>query len=108
MDKEVMKGSIDILLLSVISKEDMYGYDIVKSLKKTSDDLYTMKEGTLYPALKRLETKGLLSSYWQENEDTHRRKYYQITDEGLKALEQKLKDWHQVNTMILKCSEGTI
>ena len=58
MDKEIMKGSIDILLLSLLNKRDMYGYEIVKTLKENSNELYNMSEGTLYPALKRLENKN--------------------------------------------------
>ena len=60
MDKEIMKGSIDILLLSLMNKRDMYGYEMVKELKESSKELYSMSEGTLYPALKRLESKDRL------------------------------------------------
>lgn len=63
MDKEIMKGSIDILILSVIAQGHTYGYEITKSLKDKSQDLYQMSEGTLYPALKRLEAKECLESY---------------------------------------------
>lgn len=58
MDKEIMKGSIDILILSIIEKHDTYGYEIAKSIKEKSEGLYSMGEGTLYPALKRLEKKN--------------------------------------------------
>lgn len=54
-----MKGSIDILLLSLLAQQEMYGYEMVKTLKETSGDLYNMSEGTLYPALKRMEKKEL-------------------------------------------------
>lgn len=64
MDKEMMKGSIDILLLSELNRHDSYGYEIVKNLKQRSNDLYDMSEGTLYPALKRLEKKEFVESYW--------------------------------------------
>ena len=62
MNKEIMKGSIDILLLSLIQKEDLYGYEIAKRLKEKSNDLYSMGEGTLYPALQRLEKQKLITS----------------------------------------------
>ncbi|WP_036199874.1 PadR family transcriptional regulator [Ureibacillus sinduriensis] len=106
MDKEVMKGSIDILLLSLLSKVDMYGYEIVKTLKENSNNLYNMSEGTLYPALKRLEKKKLLHSYWEDSESGGRRKYYRITADGKKELSKKLKDWSQINHLIKVCSEG--
>ncbi|MBK3496428.1 PadR family transcriptional regulator [Viridibacillus sp. YIM B01967] len=106
MDKEIMKGSIDILLLSLVAKQDMYGYEMVKSLKVNSSELYNMSEGTLYPALKRLETKGWLTSYWQTPDTGSRRKYYQITEDGKKELQKKLKEWSQINSLINVCSEG--
>ena len=63
-----MKGSIDILLLSLVNKRDMYGYEMVKELKESSHELYNMSEGPLYPALKRLENKDWLESYWSESD----------------------------------------
>lgn len=104
MDREIMKGSIDILMLSLLAREDMYGYEIVKRLKMDSNELYNMSEGTLYPALKRLEKKEWLTSYWSETA-SGRRKYYQITLEGKAVLDQKLSQWKNVNDLISKTSE---
>lgn len=98
----MMKGSIDLILLSIISTKDMYGYEMVQVLKQSSDEAYSMSEGTLYPALKRLETQGTIESYWQEQENNRPRKYYRITDEGKKALHSKLKDWQQIHALISK------
>ena len=58
MDKEMMKGSIDLLLMSLISQKDLYGYEMIQILKSLSEETYEMSEGTLYAALKRLERKG--------------------------------------------------
>ncbi|MEC3885608.1 PadR family transcriptional regulator [Halobacillus litoralis] len=101
MDREIMKGSIDILMLNLVNKRDMYGYEIVKHLKEESNQLYNMSEGTLYPALKRLEKKEWMTSYWSET-DYGRRKYYRITDEGRTVLLQKLEEWKSVNDLITK------
>ena len=106
MDKEIMKGSIDILLLSLMNSRDMYGYEMVKELKENSDELYSMSEGTLYPALKRLETKKFLTSYWEESNTGAKRKYYQITKSGTKELSRKLKEWEKVSQLIQSSSEG--
>ncbi|MFS0614533.1 PadR family transcriptional regulator [Lederbergia ruris] len=106
MDKEIMKGSIDILLLSLVSKKDMYGYEMVKTLKANSNELYNMSEGTLYPALKRLENKKWLESYWGNSESGGRRKYYRITMDGKQELEKKLNEWNQISHLIKVCSEG--
>ncbi|MEE6451705.1 PadR family transcriptional regulator [Gottfriedia acidiceleris] len=106
MDKEIMKGSIDILLLSLVNTKDMYGYQIVKTLKDNSNEHYNMSEGTLYPALKRLENKKWVQSYWNEPDSGTRRKYYRITDDGIKELNRKLQEWKKVNNIIKVCSEG--
>ncbi|MDL4840863.1 PadR family transcriptional regulator [Aquibacillus rhizosphaerae] len=107
MDKEMMKGSIDLLILSLISQKDLYGYEITKVLKNMSEEAYQMSEGTLYSALKRMERKLWIESYWSE-EDKGRRKYYRITDSGIKELEQKKKNWKSINALINKSSEGLI
>ena len=104
MDREIMKGSIDILMLGLLSKQEMYGYEMVKRLKSQNNNLYNMSEGTLYPALKRLEKKGWLTSYWSESL-SGRRKYYQITDEGRGILNEKLKEWKNINDLILRTAE---
>ena len=108
MDKEIMKGSIDILLLSLMNKRDMYGYEMVKELKESSEELYSMSEGTLYPALKRLETKKFLKSYWEESGTGARRKYYRVTKDGKKELDRKLKEWNKVSELINVSTEGKL
>lgn len=108
MDKEIMKGSIDILLLSIIYQRDSYGYEIVKELNVKSNNLYSMSEGTLYPALKRLETKGLLECYWVDIDMGGRRKYYKITDEGKKELSARVSDWRKIDNLIKVCVEGLV
>lgn len=101
MDKEMMKGSIDILVLSVINRGDTYGYEIMQTLRQKSDDLYQMTQGTLYPALKRLEKKGYLTSYWGDAPETGvNRKFYSITDKGKKILDEKITDWNKITHLI--------
>lgn len=106
MDKDLMRGSIDILLLSLIAKKNTYGYEMVKNLKEISDDLYSMSEGTLYPALKRIEKKKWIESYWGDSDTGGRRKYYKITDVGVMELSTKVTEWTKVNNLINACLEG--
>lgn len=106
MSKEIKKGSIDILIISLIVKRDMYGYEIAKTIKEKSNNLYEMGEGTLYSALKRLEKNEVLESYWGESDGGGRRKYYRITDSGKKVLQEKMKEWNEINTLIQTCYEG--
>ncbi|AEB74960.1 PadR family transcriptional regulator [Clostridium botulinum] len=100
MDKEIMKGSIDILLLSIINRNDTYGYEIAKCIKEKSSNMYSMGEGTLYPALKRLEGKELVESYWEKSSLVGRRKYYRITELGKEVLKEKLDNWNSVTKLI--------
>ncbi|MEI4801371.1 MULTISPECIES: PadR family transcriptional regulator [unclassified Bacillus (in: firmicutes)] len=106
MDKEILKGSIDILLLSIIQQHDTYGYEIIQKLKENSKDAYNMSQGTLYPALKRLEQKELITSYWGESETGMKRKFYRITANGEKILQEKLTAWDQITTLIKVCRKG--
>lgn len=107
MDKEMLKGSIDLLLLSLIKQRDLYGYEITKLLKQLSDDHYEMSEGTLYPALKRLERKQWIESYWSET-SSGRRKYYKLTDLGTKELVKKQRDWKLIENLVQKSSGGLL
>ena len=106
MNKEILKGSVDILLLTVIAAKDTYGYEIIKTIQQKSESRYNMKEGTLYPALKRLEFKELIISYWGESEGGGRRKYYKITLEGEEKLKESIQEWKVVNNLIHACLEG--
>lgn len=105
MDREMMKGSIDLLLLSLIAQRDSYGYEMTRALKQLSDGAYEMSEGTLYPALRRLERKLWISSYWSDT-PSGRRKYYKITEEGKKELEKKRESWNFINHLVKRSSEG--
>ncbi|MFA6908451.1 MAG: PadR family transcriptional regulator [Patescibacteria group bacterium] len=90
--KELLKGSLDIMVLAVLKHEPLYGYQIVKELKNKSKDVFTLGEGTLYPLLHKLATAGLLESWWREVEG-RRRKYYELTSQGKKLLEEKTAEW---------------
>lgn len=104
LDKELLKGIIDILILKLIKKhQSMYGYDIAKKIYSLSEKKYKMKEGTLYLALKRLNSNKYLESSWDTSEnEIRRKKYYKITNYGLKYLEQKEKSLNYLYTLINK------
>ena len=92
INKELMKGSTALLVLSVISDEDMYGYKIVKELEMRSENVFCLKEGTLYPVLHSLEEDGMVASYWVDVEN-RKRKYYHITHKGKKQLKEKKEEF---------------
>lgn len=92
INKELLKGSTSMLILSIIEEQDMYGYQMIKELEKKSNNVFELKEGTLYPILHMLEEKNYISSYWDES-TSKKRKYYSITKEGKKYLKSKKEEW---------------
>ena len=91
--REMMKVNIDSLLLSLIGQQQMYGYQILKELERRSQGYFAFKEGTLYPALHRLEKAGLITGKWQTLPSGRQRRYYYITDKGHHLLAVKRSQW---------------
>lgn len=94
IDKSLITGSTTMLILKLIEKQDMYGYQMIEELEKQSNNVFTLKAGTLYPILHALEQKKLLEAYDSVSENQHTRKYYHITKAGLKALQEKQAEWN--------------
>jgi PadR family transcriptional regulator PadR len=92
-ERELLKGSTDSLLLSLINYQPMYGYQLIKDLQKRSAGYFQFKEGTLYPALHRLEKAGLVQGRWQRLPNGQERRYYHITQKGQEALAERLAVW---------------
>jgi PadR family transcriptional regulator PadR len=90
---ELIKGNIDSLLLCVVANQPMYGYQIIKELERRSQGYFKFKEGTLYPALHRLEKAGLIQGEWQTLPNGRQRRYYHITEKGLNILVDKRGQW---------------
>jgi PadR family transcriptional regulator PadR len=91
--RELLKGSTDSLLLCLINGKPMYGYQIIKELEKKSNGYFQFKEGTLYPALHRLEKAGLIKGKWEKLPGGKERRYYYITVKGQEALNERLAIW---------------
>lgn len=91
--QESMKGSVDSLLLYLVSQQPMYGYQIIKELGRRSQGYFKFKEGTLYPALHRLERVGLVRGEWQRLPGGQQRKYYHITEAGYHAMAEQRNQW---------------
>ena len=92
VNKELLKGSTNMLVLSLLEDENMYGYQMIKKLSEKSQNIFELKEGTLYPILHSLEEKNYITSYWDDT-GSKKRKYYSITKEGKKHLKQKKEEW---------------
>lgn len=97
---DLIRGNIDAIILSTLLDGDSYGYEILKNVHETSGHDYEMKEPSLYTSLKRLETQGCVESYWGDETQGARRKYYRITPEGASELEAAKKRWVRVRKII--------
>lgn len=95
LDKGFIAGSSTMLILSLVEREDMYGYEMIIELARRSQDTFQMKEGTLYPILHTLEKEKCLTSYQQMAPTGRMRKYYRITPLGRKLLTEKRAEWAQ-------------
>jgi PadR family transcriptional regulator, regulatory protein PadR len=96
---EALKGHLDLLLLAILADGPAHGYAVIEALRSRSDGLFDLPEGTIYPALHRLENQGLLQSRWSE--DTPRRKrIYQLTPKGQQALVFRQNEWKQFSKAV--------
>ncbi len=99
-ERELLKGSTDSLLLSLINQQPMYGYQIIKELERRSNGYFRFKEGTLYPALHRLEKAGFIQGKWQKLPTGQERRYYYITPKGKKVLAERLAAWRDFSAAV--------
>jgi DNA-binding PadR family transcriptional regulator len=102
---ELVKGSIDSLLLCLLGQRPMYGYEIIKELEDKSQGYFKFKEGTLYPALHRLEKTGLLTGKWEVTSGGRQRRYYHITVKGNGILAERrveLLDYLSAMSLIIR------
>ncbi|MDO4262373.1 MAG: PadR family transcriptional regulator [Eubacteriales bacterium] len=99
IDRSLVSGSMGMMILRLLSEKDMYGYEMIDTLRKRSENVFELKAGTLYPLLHGLEEKAFLTSYEQEVMGKTR-KYYQITREGKRYLEQKKTEWKEYSRAV--------
>ena len=92
MRAETLKGHLDLLLLAVLEDGARHGYAVIEELRRRTGDALDLPEGTIYPALHRLERAGLLASSWEDSSG-RRRRVYALTDGGSTAVKEKRRDW---------------
>jgi DNA-binding PadR family transcriptional regulator len=98
--KELLKGSTDTLLLSLLKDQPMYGYQIIREMDSRSRGYFKFREGTLYPALHRLEAARLVRGSWRKLSSGKERRYYQLTEKGLGLLEEKVVEWQGFSSAV--------
>ena len=99
-DRELKRGTLEMILLKLLAEKPMYGYELVSTLEERSQGRFQIKEGTLYPVLYRLESAGSVEPRWETQDRGVPRKYYQITATGHEQLNTLLADWRDFTTVI--------
>ncbi len=100
IDKSLMTGSTTMLILRLLENSDMYGYQMIEELEKRSQNIFTLKAGTLYPILHTLEQQSMIESYDAEIDSARPRKYYRLTKDGKKMLEEKKAEWKAYSSAV--------
>lgn len=106
IEREMLKGVLKILVLQLISGDNLYGYALVKKLSQLTDGEISIKEGTLYPILHSLEQSHDIRGYWEESDTGRKRKYYQITKQGEQTLTELIEKWRNLETATNKVLGG--
>lgn len=99
-DEEMLKGTLDMMILRTLLTGAAHGYTIAKIIERGSEDVLQVEQGSLYPALYRLEDRGWISSHWGASENNRRAKFYRLTAEGRKQLQRETKRWQRITRAI--------
>jgi PadR family transcriptional regulator len=99
---EMMQGTLDMLILRTVLLAPAHGHTIAHAIERTSEDVLQVEHGSLYPALHRLEDRGLIASFWGTSENNRRAKYYRITPAGRKHLAKERSRWDQIVNAIAR------
>jgi PadR family transcriptional regulator PadR len=105
MDKsrlDLFRGTLDVLILKALVWGPLHGYTITSFIRRQSDEALLVEEGTLYPALWRLENKGMLEAEWGLSENNRKAKFYRLTSEGRRHLRQETKTWEAYASAVAK------
>jgi PadR family transcriptional regulator PadR len=97
---DLLQGTLDLLILKIISREPLHGWGIAKRIQVLSGDVLAVGQGSLYPALHRLEQQGWISAEWKDSDLGRSAKFYLLTREGRKQLERELQSWERLSSAV--------
>ena len=97
---DVLQGTLDLLILKTLALEPMHGWGIAQRIQQVSNEVLQVQQGSLYPALYRLERKGLIQAEWGASENNRRAKYYSLTKVGREQLEKEIADWDLLTSAV--------
>jgi transcriptional regulator len=107
--QELPQGTLDLLILKIVAQETIHGYGIAQRIQQVSRDVVQVQQGSLYPALHRLENKGLLEAEWRASETGREAKFYRLTEKGRGQLKAESESWARLSeavAAILRLAEG--
>ena len=104
---DLLQGTLDMLILKVLAKERLHGFAIAQRIHELSDDVLTVEEGSLYPALYRMQDRGWIEAEWGQSENNRRAKYYTLTKAGRKQLERESSGWDRLSLAIRQVMGST-
>jgi PadR family transcriptional regulator len=99
---DLVQGTLDLLLLKILALEPLHGWAISIRLRQVSDDVLQVSEGSLYPALHKLEQEGWIKAEWKQTENNRRAKFYSLTRSGRKQLEAESANWNRLSSAIAR------
>jgi PadR family transcriptional regulator PadR len=97
---DILQGTLDLLILKTVALEPMHGWGIAQRIQQVSHEMLQIQQGSLYPALYRLERKKWISAEWGASENNRRAKYYSLTKTGREQLEKELADWNRLSSAV--------
>jgi PadR family transcriptional regulator len=103
---DLMQGTLELMILKTLSREQMHGYGIAQRIHQAVDDLLKVEDGSLYPALYRMEERGWIASKWGLSENNRRAKFYKLTRAGRKQLEAQSVNWERVSRAVTRVLEA--
>ena len=103
---DLVKGTLDVLILKAVVRGPLHGYAIAESIQHASDDVLRVEEGALYPALHRLELRGLLSAEWGTSDNNRRAKFYRLTAAGRRSLLDETSNWKRLSAAVTQVLES--
>ena len=104
---DLLQGTLDLLILKAISREPVHGWGIAKRIQSLSDEVLAVQQGSLYPALHRLEQQGWITAEWKDTELGREAKFYALTREGRRQLERELQNWGRLSSAVQLVLERT-
>jgi PadR family transcriptional regulator, regulatory protein PadR len=104
---DLMQGTLELLILNTLAREEMHGYGIVQRIHEAAEDLLKVEDGSLYPALYRMEERGWIKSEWGVSENNRRAKFYKLTKTGQRQLEAQRANWNRISKAVSRILQTT-